>query len=68
MNITYKAQVTGYIQGEENRDWPAEKLMVYISDNDREHDNVFLTTEENNNYKVPFAYGEDIEEVKEGKN
>ncbi|MEM8892360.1 MAG: hypothetical protein AAGD28_30555, partial [Bacteroidota bacterium] len=45
MNITYKAQVTGYIQGEEKRDWPAEKLMVYISEKDTEYDNIFLVNE-----------------------
>lgn len=63
MNIEYKAQVRGYMQGEENRDWPAVKLMVYISAKDTEYDNVFLVNEENNNYKVPFALGEEVEEV-----
>ncbi|MDW3646070.1 MAG: hypothetical protein R8P61_03330 [Bacteroidia bacterium] len=63
MNIEYKAQVTGYTRGDDQSDWTGQNLMVYISDTDKEGDNVFLLTEDNRTYKVPFGLGAEIEEV-----
>lgn len=35
-----------------------KKVMLFVSDNDNEYDNVFLTTSDNIGYKLGFAMGE----------
>jgi hypothetical protein len=36
-----------------------KKVMLFIPEDDNEHDNVFLTTEDNIGYKLGFAMGEE---------
>lgn len=52
--IEYNIDVEGYTTGEE-KTLKSKKLLVYISPNDNEYDNVFVTTNENENYKVEFG-------------
>lgn len=52
--IEYIIEIEGYTTGEE-KVLKSKKLLVYISPNDKEYDNVFVTTEENENYKVDFG-------------
>ncbi len=52
--IEYNIDIEGYTTGEE-KSLKSKKLLVYISPNDKEYDNVFVTTNENENYKVEFG-------------
>ncbi len=36
-----------------------KKVMLFIPEDDKEHDNVFLTTDDNIGYKLGFAMGEE---------
>ena len=41
--------------------------MLYLAVNDKEYDNVFLTTSDNIGYKLGFAAGEEKQLLKEPK-
>jgi hypothetical protein len=52
--IDYKIDIEGYTTGE-NGLLKSKKILVFISPNDNEYDNVYVTTDENKNYKVDFG-------------
>ena len=63
--IRYKIDIEGFTIGKENNVLKDQKLIVYISSTDKEGDNVFVATADNNNYKIDFE-GK-ISETKEKK-
>ncbi|MGQ3677993.1 hypothetical protein [Tenacibaculum discolor] len=54
-NIEYKIDVEGYTKGKDKHQLRDKDLLVYISQTDREYDNVFVTTSDNENFKVDFG-------------
>jgi hypothetical protein len=54
-NIEYKIDIEGFTVGKENNELKDKQLLVYISSTDEEYDNVFVTTSENENFKVDFG-------------
>lgn len=63
--IEYKAEVYGFTTGKEKNILKDQKLLVYILLTDKERDNVFIVTAENQNYKIDF--GGKISETRERK-
>lgn len=57
--IEYKINIEGYTTAKKEKLYPEnilnKRLIIYISDNDKEYDNVFVTTENNETYKVDFS-------------
>lgn len=53
--IEYKIDIEGFTTGKENNQLKDKELLVYISQTDKEYDNVFVTTSENENFKVDFG-------------
>lgn len=53
--IEYKIDVEGFTTGTDKNQLKDKTLLVYISSTDTEYDNVFVTTSENENYKVDFG-------------
>jgi len=64
--IEYKIDIEGYTTGKDKNELKNKELLVYISPTDKEFDNVFVTTSENENFKVDF--GGRITEGRERKN
>jgi|GEM_PF-1273270 len=58
-DIEYSISVEGYTILCDKEIYPQnlldKKAQIYISDNDKEYDNVFLTTEDNETYKIEFS-------------
>ena len=63
--IEHKVEIEGFTTGKDNDVLKDKKLIVYISPDDKDGDNVYVTTTENNNYKVDF--GGKITEADENK-
>jgi len=63
--IDYKIDIEGFTTGKEDNILKDKKLLVYISSTDKDGDNVFVTTSENENFKVDF--GGKIKETSEVK-
>ena len=53
--IEYKIDIEGFTTGKEKNVLKDQKLLVYISPTDKEGDNVFVATADNNNYKIDFG-------------
>ncbi len=53
--IEYKIDIQGFTIGKERNKLQGKNLLVYISSTDKEYDNVFVTTSENENFKVDFG-------------
>ncbi len=57
--IEYNISIDGYTTLCDKKMYPQnlldKKAQIYISDNDKEYDNVYLTTEDNETYKIDFA-------------
>lgn len=57
--IEYNISVEGYTTLCDKEMYPKnlldKKAQIYIPDNDKEYDNVYLTTEDNETYKIDFA-------------
>lgn len=53
--IEYKIDIEGYTTGKDKNQLKDKELLVYISQTDKEYDNVFVTTSENENFKVDFG-------------
>lgn len=53
--IQYKINIQGFTTGKENNVLQGKNLLVYISTTDTEYDNVFVTTSENENFKIDFS-------------
>lgn len=63
MDIKWKPTVTAWTTTKQGDTWIEEnamnkKVMLFVPENDAEHDNVFMTTEDNTGYKLGFAMGE----------
>ena len=63
--IQYKVDIKAFTTGKDENILKNKKLLVYISQKDKDGDNVFVTTYDNKNYKVDF--GGKILEANEGK-
>lgn len=55
--IDYKIDIVGFITGREENKLKNKNLLVHISPTDEDYDNVFVTTSENENFKVQFGVG-----------
>ena len=64
-NTEYKIDIEGFTTGKDKNQLEGKRLLVYISKTDKGYDNVFVTTSENQNFKVDF--GGKITETKENK-
>jgi hypothetical protein len=53
--IEYKIDIEGFTTGQDENKLKNKELLVYISQTDKEYDNVFVTTSENENFKVDFG-------------
>lgn len=53
--IEYKIDIEGFTTGKDEYLLKNKVLLVYIPLNDKEHDNVFVTTSENENFKIDFG-------------
>lgn len=54
-DIEYKIDIEGFTTGKDKNKLKDRELLVYISPTDKEYDNVFVTTSENENFKVDFG-------------
>jgi hypothetical protein len=56
--IEYNISIEGYATVRDEKIYPQKllnkKILVYVSGNDKEYDNVFVTTEDNETYKIDF--------------
>ena len=64
MEYKWTAEVTGWTTTKSSDTWVTEKssnkkVMLFISADDTEHDNVYMTTVDNIGYKLGFAIGEE---------
>jgi hypothetical protein len=64
MGFDKSFSVTAWETTKQTKGWITEKtankkVMLFIPEDDKEHDNVFLTTEDNIGYKLAFAMGEE---------
>jgi hypothetical protein len=64
-DIEYKIEIEGYTTGKDKNQLKDKDLLVYISSTDKEYDNVFVATSENENFKIDF--GGKITEIIENK-
>ncbi|WMJ75395.1 hypothetical protein RCC89_19850 [Cytophagaceae bacterium ABcell3] len=53
--VDYKIDVEGFTVGKDDNLLKGRRLLVYISQSDKDYDNVFVVTNENNSYKVDFG-------------
>jgi hypothetical protein len=53
--IEYKIDIEGFTTGKDKNLLRDKELLVYISQIDNEYDNVFVTTSENQNFKIDFG-------------
>lgn len=64
MELKWSAEVTGWTTTKSDDKWVTEKsankkVMLFISTDDTEYDNVYMTTSDNIGYKLGFAMGEE---------
>jgi len=64
-DIEYKVNVTGFTIGKDNNILKNKHLLVFIPPTDKEYDNVYISTSENENYKIDFSLIEKIKESSE---
>lgn len=64
-DIDYKIDIEGYTTGKDKNQLKDKDLLVYILSADKEYDNVFVATSENENFKIDF--GGKITETVENK-
>jgi hypothetical protein len=67
-DITYKPIIKAWISTKQNDNWMTKeivnkKVMIYIPSDDKDNDNVYLTTSDNIGYKMGFAMGEEKEKL-----
>lgn len=53
--VAYSVDIQGYTIGESDSAFSGQKVMAYVSKNDKEYDNVYVVTEANVHYKVDFG-------------
>lgn len=63
--IEFEIEIEGFTRGKDENVLKNKSLLVYISPNDEEYDNVFVATAENENYKIDF--GGKITQQSEGR-
>ena|SRR5690606_18595632 len=66
--IIYKPEILAWTSTKTGDLWMTndivnKKVLLYIPENDKEYDNVFLTTENNIGYKMGFAMGEEMQKL-----
>lgn len=71
-DITYKPIIKAWTTTKTNDTWMKDdivnkKVMLYIPSDDKEYDNVYLTTSDNFEYKMGFALGESSKKLNESK-
>ena len=71
-DIIYKPTIKAWTSTKQNDDWMTneivnKKVMLYIPSDDKEYDNVYLTTSENIGYKMGFAMGEEKQKLNSPK-
>jgi hypothetical protein len=71
-DITYKPIIKAWTTTKPNDIWMKDdivnkKVMLYIPSDDKEYDNVYLTTSDNFEYKMGFALGESSKKLTESK-
>jgi hypothetical protein len=64
IGLEYKSKVIAWTTTGQAEGWVTEKsahkkVMIFIPEDDKEGDNVFLTTDDNIGYKLGFAVGEE---------
>lgn len=64
VDIKWNAKVRGWATTKPGDDWVTDKsvnkhVMLFIAADDKEYDNVFMTTEDEIGYKLGFAAGEE---------
>lgn len=64
VDIKWNAKVRGWATMKPGDDWVTEKsvnkhVMLFVAADDKEYDNVFMTTEDGIGYKLGFAAGEE---------
>ena len=64
MGLVWTPDVTAWTTTKSNDTWITEKsankkVMLFIPSDDTEHDNVYMTTSDNIEYKLGFAVGEE---------
>ena len=53
--IEYKINIEGFTTAKEQKELQNQKILVYISPNDTEGDNVFVVTSDNETFKIDFG-------------
>ena len=66
MDIKWTPNVIAWATTKQGDTWIKEsaankKVMLFVPEDDNEHDNVFLTTADNIGYKLGFAVGENFQ-------
>ncbi|HAD98478.1 MAG TPA: hypothetical protein DCG19_13800 [Cryomorphaceae bacterium] len=69
-NITHNPKVFGWTTTKPGDEWVKEGIvnklvMLYIPSDDTDYDNVYLTTSDNQGYKMGFALGEHTQKLKD---
>lgn len=54
-DIEYKIEIEGYTTGKGNNQLSGKDLLVYNSSSEKEYDKVFITTSENENFKMDLG-------------
>ena len=67
-DIFYKPTIKAWTSTKQNDDWMTneivnKKVMLFIPSDDKDYDNVYLTTSENIGYKMGFAMGEEKQKL-----
>jgi hypothetical protein len=67
-DIIYKPTIKAWTSTKQNDSWMTneivnKKVMLYIPSDDKDYDNVYLTTSDNIGYKMGFAMGEEKEKL-----
>jgi hypothetical protein len=54
-DITYKVKVEGFVTGKGDARIEGKAILVYVPEDDKEYDNVYVVTEEGKQYKIDFG-------------
>ena len=66
-DIEYKVNITGFTTGKDDNILKDKQLLVFIPPTDKEYDNVYVTTSENENYKISLSLFGKIKESRESR-
>jgi len=64
MNVKWQSKVYAWATTKQGDDWITDKsinkkVMLFLAQDDKEYDNIFLTTNDNIGYKLGFAVGKE---------